>query len=42
MRFRDQVMKPGGTKPGKELLADYFGKELSLQEILQMFGVENI
>jgi hypothetical protein len=35
-------MKPGGSRPGKELLADFFGRELSLQEIVQKFGVENV
>jgi Zn-dependent oligopeptidase len=42
IRFRDTIMKPGGSRPGKELLADFFGKELSLREIVQEFGVENV
>jgi hypothetical protein len=35
-------MKPGGSKSASEMLANFFGKELSLQEIIQQFGAENV
>jgi hypothetical protein len=35
-------MKPGGSKPGKELLQNFFGEDLSLQKLVERFGVENI
>lgn len=37
MKFRDQIMKLGGSKPGKELLTYLLGRELSLQQIVQKF-----
>jgi len=42
LRFRDTPMKPGGSRPASELLADFFREELSLQEIIQKFGVEHV
>ena len=42
LRFRDQIMRPGGSKPTIELLAEFFDKELTLQEIVQKLGVESV
>jgi Zn-dependent oligopeptidase len=41
MRFRDMLLKPGGSRPPSELLEDFFGEDLSLKEIIQRFGIEH-
>jgi Zn-dependent oligopeptidase len=42
IRFRNMILKPGGSRAGNELLAEFFGEELSLREIVERFGVENV
>ena len=42
VRFRDIIMKPGGSRPANELLTEFFGEELTLRDIVQRFGAENI
>jgi Zn-dependent oligopeptidase len=42
MRFRDEVMKPGGSKPGIELLKNFFKEDVNLQKLVERFGVVNI
>jgi hypothetical protein len=35
-------MKPGGSRPGKELLKNFFKEDLNLQKLVERFGVVNI
>jgi hypothetical protein len=35
-------LEPGGSKPEAELLADFFGYEVNLSQLLEELGAENI
>lgn len=42
MRFRNVILKPGGSRAGSNLLADFFREEFNLREIVKKFGVEKV
>jgi Zn-dependent oligopeptidase len=42
MKFRRTVLEPGGSKPEAEVLADFFGHEVDLGQLLEELGAENI
>ena len=33
MRYRRQVLEPGGSKPARQLVQDFLGREVSMQAL---------
>lgn len=42
MKFRRTILEPGGSKPETEMLADFFGREVILEKLLEELGAENV
>jgi thimet oligopeptidase len=40
MRYRRAVLEPGGSKPASELVADFLGREVSMQALEHWIGKE--